>query len=248
MNVEQIAADLFGKMAGHIAKQLAPIVERLAAVEARQPEKGEKGDQGEPGQMGEPGEAGPAGPQGEPGPPGRDGVAGEKGDPGDMGPAGPEGPRGIEGAAGRDGRDGLTGPQGEKGMDGRDGIDGKDGLGFDDLSMQFDGERGFSVKFVMGDQVKSFDFSLPVPIYRGVFKDGTYSKFDTVTWGGSVWIAQKDTENRPGGNEDWQLMVKQGGEGKSAFAIAQERGFTGTKQEWVNSLYPVGEAIVKVRP
>lgn len=287
MNVEQIAADLFGKMAGHIAKQLAPIVERLAAVEARQPEKGEKGDDGksvttddiQPLVQAEVSKAVSAIPVPKDGEPGADA---------DMDALKEQAIDAAKDAAKEwlkenppsDGKDGVNGVDG-KSLTAEDaeavlaryidswaldferraqGIlersvdrlpkpaDGKDGLGFDDLSMQFDGERGFSVKFVRGDQIKAFDFSLPVPIYRGVFKDGAYSKFDTVTWGGSVWIAQKDTENRPGGNEDWQLMVKQGGEGKSAFAIAQERGFTGTKQEWVSSLYPVGETIVKVRP
>ena len=37
MNIEQLAADVFGKIAGHVAKQLAPIVERLEAVESRHP-------------------------------------------------------------------------------------------------------------------------------------------------------------------------------------------------------------------
>lgn len=233
MNIEQLAADVFGKIAGHVAKQLAPILERLQAVEDRQPEKGEKGDPGE---------------------------------------------RGADGRNGADGRDGQSvtiedvesslakhvdswaldferRAQGilERAVDRlpkpADGKDGRDGFGFDDLQMEFDGERGFSLKFMRGDQVKAFDFSLPVPVYRGVYKEGeTYAKCDTSTWGGSVWIAQKDTNEKPGRSDDWQLMVKQGNEGKSAFSIAQERGFTGTKQEWVNSLYPVGETIVKVKP
>jgi integrin beta 3 len=233
MNIEQLAADVFGKIAGHVAKQLSPIVERLEAVESRQPEKGEKGDPGE---------------------------------------------RGADGLNGSDGADGqsISIEEVEKSVSKfvdswaldferrahgileravdrlpkpADGKDGRDGFGFDDMQMEFDGERGFSLKFMRGDQVRSFDFSLPVPVYRGVYKEGeSYSKCDTATWGGSVWIAQKDTNEKPGRSDDWQLMVKQGNEGKSAFAIAQERGFTGTKQEWVNSLYPVGETIVKVKP
>lgn len=210
MNIDQLAADLFGKFAAHLSKQLSPLAARLQAVEARQPEKGADGQHG------------------------RDGV---------------------DGAPGRDGRDGIQGLPGEKGLDGRDGKDGAngrdgiDGLGFDDLSVEYDGVRGFTLRFVRGDQAKAFTFTLPVPVYRGVFKDGEdYTKSDTATWGGSVWIALKDTKERPGRNDDWQLMVKQGNEGKSAFAIAQERGFQGTKQEWVNSLHPLGETIVRVKP
>ena len=42
----------------HVAAATAPLLERIAALEARQPEKGEKGEQGEPGEPGPRGEAG----------------------------------------------------------------------------------------------------------------------------------------------------------------------------------------------
>jgi hypothetical protein len=55
-------------------------------------------------------------------------------------------------------------------------------------------------------------------IDRGVFKDGTeYDKGDGVTWGGSFWIAQRDTQSKPdAGNGDWRLAVKKGRDGKDA--------------------------------
>lgn len=148
-------------------------------------------------------------------------AAPEKGEPGPAGPPGPPGPAG-EARDGRDGLPGVPGPSGEKGMDGkngRDGIDGKDGadgLGFDDLSVEYDGERGFTLKFARGDRTKTFAFELPIVIDRGFWRDGaTVAKGDGVTFGGSYWIAQKATSTKPEiGNDDWRLAVKKGRDGK----------------------------------
>lgn len=175
-----------------VVAALEPLVERLKAVEGRQ-------------QL-----PGPAGP------------AGEKGLDGANGNDGRDGVDGKDGAPGRDGRDGQPGVQGEKGLDGahgkdgRDGIDGKDGLGFDDLSLVHDGERGFKFVFTRGEQTKEFAFSIPALIYRGVFVDGrAYVKGDVTTWGGAAWACHSDTTTKPGdGSKDWQLMVKRGAEGK----------------------------------
>ncbi len=101
------------------------------------------------------------------------------------------------------------------GKDGEPGKDGQDGVGFDDLSASYDGEKTITLKFVKGDRVKEFDFSMPVVIDRGVFKDGgEYKAGDGVTWGGSFWIAQKDTGAKPDAGSDWRLSVKRGRDGK----------------------------------
>jgi collagen type III alpha len=148
-NVEK----LFQAITGHIAKSLAPLLERVQALESRQPEKGargEKGDQGPAGERGEKGErgdigvVGSAGPQGERGPAGDRGEkgdagpAGDRGDKGDTGPAGergqkgdkgdpgPAGPAGDAGDRGEKGDAGPTGERGEKGDKGERGDDGKD--------------------------------------------------------------------------------------------------------------------------
>jgi len=117
---------------------------------------------------------------------------------------------------GRDGRDGLPGNQGEKGKDGRDGIDGKDGLGFDDLAVDYDGEREFAIKFQRGTEVKAFAFTLPLVLDRGVWRDGvSYAKGDAVTWAGSTWIAQRDTAAKPDAADgSWRLSVKKGRDAK----------------------------------
>lgn len=134
---------------------IAPLLERLAVLEARSPMKGEKGERGDPGQDGLDGERGQPGADGKPGeigPRGEKGDKGEDGQPGAAGRNGDKGERGEKGEPGRDGRDGLTPDvaaiaaeikaqvlaaviaaipppvKGDKGEPGRDGADGKDGL------------------------------------------------------------------------------------------------------------------------
>jgi len=92
---------------------------------------------------------------------------------------------------------------------------GVDGLGFDDLDVIHDGARSFTLKFSQGDRVKTFPFTLPVVLDKGVFKDGQeYEPGDGVTWGGSFWIAQEKTAEKPDGGQGWRLAVKRGRDGK----------------------------------
>lgn len=109
----------------------------------------------------------------------------------------------------------------DKPKDGRDGIDGKDGadgLGFDDIDITHDGERGFTIGVVRGDRRKEFGFKLPVVLERGVYKsDREYERGDAVTADGSYWIAQKDAPSgKPGHSPDWRLSVKRGRDGKGS--------------------------------
>lgn len=137
----------------------------------------------------------------------------EKGADGQPGARGPDGP---EGRAGRDGRDGIPGVPGEKGLPGADGRHGVDGLGFDDLAVLHDGERGLTLRFFKGDVVKEFAFTIPAVIYRGVYAAGkTYHKGDMVTWGGAMWHCEKAGVSKPEERSgDWKLAVKQGRDGK----------------------------------
>jgi hypothetical protein len=108
--------------------------------------------------------------------------------------------------------DGKDGAQGEPGRDGTNGKDGKDGLGFDDMDL-VETEKGTFLRFMRGDQVK--EFRLPIVIDRGVFKEGeTYQKGDGVTWGGSFWIAQDETADKPDTGKGWRLAVKKGRDGR----------------------------------
>lgn len=151
----------------------------------------------------------------------KDGAAGPQGD---TGPQGSEGPAGKDGRDGQPGVPGVAGRDGEKGADGihgKDGANGLDGLGFDDFSAEYDGERTFTFKFTRGEVVKSFPFRVALPLYRGTY-DPTkaYEPGDTVTWGGSQWVAKTSTtsiapdENSASGKSAWALSVMRGRQGK----------------------------------
>lgn len=97
--------------------------------------------------------------------------------------------------------------------------DGVDGFGFEDLNVEQVGERGFRFVFAKGDRHKAFEFALPVVIDRGVFKAGTkYAAGDGVTFGGSFWIAQAETTDKPENSKSWRLAVKRGRDGKDGAA------------------------------
>lgn len=118
-NVEK----LFQAISGHIAKTVEPLTVRIAALEARQPERGEKGDPGQPGERGEKGDAGPSGERGERGEPGAVGPQGERGDQGPAGERGEKGETGPAGERGEPGHAGIPGPAGPAGVPGERGKD-----------------------------------------------------------------------------------------------------------------------------
>lgn len=226
---------------GTIKSALKPLQDRLLVLEQREIRDGKDGEAGPEGPQGASGERGEAGPAGPVGPPGDRGEAGPQGPEGPMGPAGPVGEKGLDGTPGRDGRDGLPGIpglQGEKGLDGtngRDGIDGKDGLGFDDFSAEYDGERTVTFTFMRGDVVKTFPFRIPVPLYRGTYDAAkAYEVGDSVTWGGSMWIAKESAtsvapdESSTIGKKTWALAVMRGKQGKPGLkGDSGERGAKG---------------------
>lgn len=158
-------------------------------------------------------------------PPAEPGEKGEKGDKGDPGDRGEDGLGISETLIDRSGslvvimQDGtkrelgpVVGKDGEPGAPGKDGAD---GLGFDDLTVTHDGHREFTLVFERGDRRKEFSFSLPVTLDCGVYSEGrAYEPGDSVTWGGSLWIAQRDTCAKPGESDDWRLAVKRGRDGR----------------------------------
>lgn len=204
---------------GYVAKSLEPVLLRLKALEEREPVNGKDGRDGRDGTDGSPGEKGEKGDPGEPGKDGRDGTDGRDGAPGEAGKPGERGEKGDPGIDGKDGaagRDGLPGQPGRDGKDGDPGKDGQDGLGFDDLEFFHDGERSFTLRFMRGERVKEFAFSIPTILDRGVWKQRGYERGDGVTLGGSFFIAQKDTDAKPGDSDDWRLAVKRGRDGRDA--------------------------------
>lgn len=220
----------FEAVKAYVDGALGALEERLAALEAREPLKGEKGDAGEPGRDGV---------DGAPGKDGIDGKDGADGAPGRDGEKGADGKDGADGVGLADavidregqliltmtngqtkalgvviGKDGAPGKDGEKGLDGTNGRDGIDGVGFDDLDL-VETDEGLSLRAVRGEVVK--EWALPVVFYRGVFSaDANYRKGNSVTWGGSLWIAEKDApEGKPDTPESgWRLAVKKGQNGK----------------------------------
>jgi hypothetical protein len=45
-------------------------------------------------------------------------------------------------------------------------------------------------------------------VYQGAFQPGrAYEKGDAITYGGSIWVALKDADTPPPG-DDWKLAVK----------------------------------------
>lgn len=180
------------------------------------------------------------GKDGQPGEKGADGAPGRDGIDGQAGKDGADGRDGKDGINGKDGIDAMdvvidregqlvftmsdgrmrnvglvVGKDGEPGRDGLNGAagkDGADGVGFDDLDL-VETENGVFLRFTRGDVVK--DFRLPIVTDRGVFKEGsTYLKGDGVTWGGSFWIAQDETTEKPDSGKGWRLAVKKGRDGK----------------------------------
>lgn len=99
------------------------------------------------------------------------------------------------------------------------GQDGEPGIGFDDMDILHDGGRKFTFRFQRGARIIERAFTVPVMLDRGVYSEGKdYETGDAVSFGGSVWIAQADTQERPGTGDGWRLAVKKGRDGKSAEA------------------------------
>lgn len=237
---EAFGRQIVESVKGHISRELGPLIQRLAALEARAPEKGEPGRDGLNGESVDMELVGRMvadavaalppprdGQDGAQGPPGTDGLNGKDGAPGATGEPGKEGPPGRDG---RDGLPGVPGQSGEKGIDGlngRDGRDGIDGLGFDDLSVDFDDERTMKLRFVNGERVKEWPLTFPVLLDRGVYKsDVEYFRGDSVSYDGSIFIAQRTTRaENPKTSDDWRLSVKRGRDGKDG--RDGERGFQG---------------------
>lgn len=147
---------------------------------------------------------------------------------------------GADGKDGKDGRDGENGDPGRDGLDVKDlfradggrlvavmsdgstkdlgvfvgkdgdpGRDGQDGIGFEDMAFETDDHGRVIAKFQRGDVIKSA--RLPGIVDRGPFRAGEgYEKGDAVSYGGSLWIAQEPTCDKPDGSKAWRLAVKKG--------------------------------------
>lgn len=106
------------------------------------------------------------------------------------------------------GRDGENGTPGENG---------RDGFSLEHFDTKWDGERTLTLIFDDGQSEYTHQLQMPIMIDRGVWAERSYSQGDAVTWGGSLWIAQRDTEAKPDSPDSgWRLAVKRGRDGKDA--------------------------------
>ena len=205
MNDEQITALAKG-LIPFVRQVVAPLEGRIAALEARQPEKGDPGEKGEAGLPGD------RGIQGEPGP---------------LGPPGPRGDCGLQGEIGPAGSPGLRGERGEAGRDGRDASDLVLLHGYisEQVALKF-AEACKAPMFASADGGRTLTATFAgtvseirtcIPLDAGVWKEGAaYVPGDTVTMGGSLFIAQQETIEKPGKSDHWRLAVKRGADGRDA--------------------------------
>lgn len=236
--LEAISRSLAGVVHEHVGKAFGQLSARLDAIDKRIDAipAGPQGERGDPGEKGEPGARGEKGDKGDPG---HAGPQGERGADGRDGDPGKDGRDGIDGKSltvddirplldaevtrwalefERRAQDTLQRAIDRMPVpkDGKDGKDGRDGLGVDDMQIEFDGRKTLTFQFVNGDLTRQFDVTIPVVVDCGIYKDGqAYTPGDGVTWGGSYWIAQRDTTAKPDGPDSgWRLAVKRGRDGK----------------------------------
>jgi integrin beta 3 len=108
-----------------------------------------------------------------------------------------------------DGRDGRDGVQGNSGKDGTPGLDGKDGMSIEDIDVTLTDSKTLIVTLDNGVKKVKKEIKLPYVKHVGTYKYGqSYLEGDCVTYGGSMFIAKKDTSSKPGEGGDFQLSVK----------------------------------------
>jgi hypothetical protein len=185
----------------YIDAELGMLTARLAELEARPIEKGDPGEKGPQGEKGTDGPVGPPGPVGS------------------MGDCGVQGPQGLPGP---------TGDRGEKGYPGRDGRDAADlallrSYIVEQVAEEIAGvfkassftstDGGRTLNAALGGT--SHEIKTGIPLDAGVWtEERGYVAGDTVSHGGSMFIAQIATTAKPGKSDDWRLAVKRGADGR----------------------------------
>lgn len=117
------------------------------------------------------------------------------------------------------GEKGEIGPRGERGEKGEPGQNGRDGFSLDNFDIRRgDDERTLILSFQHEDWSHEYEVTLKHPLYCGIYAAGQeYMTGDVVTWGGSMWIAERDTSAKPDtADSGWRLAVKKGRDGKNA--------------------------------
>lgn len=254
LDVEKFVAGLHD----YIGRALGPIVQRLEALEQRKPEKGDPGADGKDGRDGVDGksvtieevipilrewfDAIPRPKDGKDGKDGRDGTDGKSITLEDVQPI-------LENAVTkwalefeRRAQDTLQRaidrmPAPKDGRDGKDGANGRDAFQLEDIELSVaDDDRTLTLAFVREGARVERSIRLNHPIYRGIWTDGAYEKGDCVTFGGSLFIAKRDTDSKPETDDSWQLAVKRGRDGRDG-----QKGEKGERGERGPAAVPVTE-------
>jgi hypothetical protein len=202
LDPEALAVMMADVITEQVEKAVAPLKAKIAELEKREPVAGPPGEKGDKGDAGEAG---------------RDGADGQNGSDG----------RGVKDLLiDRDGQLIATMDDGEMktlgpiiGKDGEPGKDGRDGFKLEDFDVRvLDDDRTVELAFKSETHEHIATLKWPTVIDRGVYKAGeTYQAGDGVTWGGSFWIAQKETAAKPDTAESgFRLAVKRGRDGKDA--------------------------------
>ena len=107
---------------------------------------------------------------------------------------------------------------------GQDGPPGADGLGFDDLTVTYDGRRTLAFTCAAADGTRTRDVGrveltgLPLPAGRWL-EGKTYTYGDLVTHDRSAWLCTVATATRPGtsgGASAWLQLAARGDRGRDA--------------------------------
>lgn len=238
----------------------------LKGAKGDQGERGEKGEQGEKGDKGDQGPVGPQGPKGDDGKAVNikksaeecsnvDSDAyvdsnyhlqilraisdsGEKTfeDLGQFAIVGPEGPQGVKGDKGEKGDPGEKGETGEKGADGKSAYQ----IALDNNFVGSESDWLASLKGQKGDNGQNGKDGISGKSAYDIAVDEGF-KGDKAAWLASLKGAKGDKgdtgEQGPQGIQGPQgEKGADGASGKSAYDIAKEKGFSGTTEEWLESL------------
>lgn len=238
----------------------------LKGAKGDQGERGEKGEQGEKGDKGDQGPVGPQGPKGDDGKAVNikksaeecsnvDSDAyvdsnyhlqilraisdsGEKTfeDLGQFAIVGPEGPQGVKGDKGEKGDPGEKGETGEKGADGKSAYQ----IALDNNFVGSESDWLASLKGQKGDNGQNGKDGISGKSAYDIAVDEGFAG-DKATWLASLKGVKGDKgdtgEQGPQGIQGPQgEKGADGASGKSAYDIAKEKGFSGTTEEWLESL------------
>ena len=138
---------------------------------------------------------------------------------------GKDGKNGINGRDGKDGKngiDGLNGKDGLNGIDGKDGINGKDAIGIESVELD-----GSDLIVKLNGETKNLGRVKGQSGYNG--RNG----IGIIPGGTTNQVLSKNS------NDDFDFKWSSGGggnDGKSAYQVAVDNGFSGTEEQWLESL------------